>query len=137
MEGRGEGGCGGRQRRGTDERDKVSARKSQADGRGAQRFTQKAQTGLIRNSSNPSMMLTGGQAHRKDKLRRAERLTKTSPSGLGAQRIKQRLRHHVTLSRIPVQNFNLKGHLPLIFVNSKEMCFHQDCPSYERTENAH
>lgn len=75
-------GLRGRQRRGTDERDKVSMGKSQADGRGARRFTQKAQTGLIRNSSNPSMMLTGRETHRKEELRQAERPTKTSPAGL-------------------------------------------------------
>lgn len=71
-----------REGRGTDERDKVSMRKSRSDGRGAWRFTEKAQTGLIRSSSNPSMMLTGGQAYRKEELRQAERLTKTSPAGL-------------------------------------------------------
>lgn len=74
-------GVWGRERRGTDERDKVSTRKSQADGRRARRFTQKPQTGLIRNSSNPSMMLTSGQAHRKGELRQAERPTETSPAG--------------------------------------------------------
>ncbi len=88
-----------RQRRGIDERDKVSTRKSWADGRGAWRFTQKAQTGLIRNSSNPSMMLTGGQTRREKELRQAERLTKTS--GLEAQRKKQRLHHHLRQTRIP------------------------------------
>lgn len=77
-----ERGVRGMERRGTDKRDKVSTRKRQADERGAWRFTQKAQTGLIRDSSNPSMMLTGGQAHRKEELKQAERPTKTSPAGL-------------------------------------------------------
>lgn len=42
---------GGRECKGTDERDKVSTRSSQTDGRGAWRFTQRAQTSLIRNNS--------------------------------------------------------------------------------------
>lgn len=84
-----DGGQRGGQRRGTDDKDKVSTRKSQADGRRGWRFTQKAQTGLIRKHSNPSMMFTGGQAHRKEELRQVEKLTKTLPAGLKLEEIKQ------------------------------------------------
>lgn len=85
----GQDGGQGEQRRGTDEKDKVSTRKNQADERRGWRFTQKAQTGLIRKHSNPSMMFTGGQAHRKEELRQVQRLTKTLPAGLKLEEIKQ------------------------------------------------
>lgn len=41
-------------------------------------LVKEAQTGLIRRSSNPSMMLTGGQTHKKrEELRQAKRPTET------------------------------------------------------------
>lgn len=77
-------------------------RRSEADGRRAWRLAQKVQTGLIRRACNPSMKMTGGQAHRGKELRQAERPTKTLPAGLKeAQREKKAVLPHQKLTGIP------------------------------------